>query len=117
MEGRPVTIYGDGNQTRDFVHVKDVARAHVLAADDDESTGKVLNIGTGLETSINDLVNAIQEVTGRKAIIQNEPWPRGDIPREFGDISLAEKTIGYAPETDLIKGINQIMSDLKAGAA
>jgi len=114
MEGRPVTVYGDGSQTRDFVYVKDVARAHVLAAHNDESIGKVFNIGTGLETSINDLINVIREVTGRKAQIERKPWPEGDIRREFGDISLAERLIAYTPQTRLGEGVKHVMNGLKS---
>lgn len=114
IEGRPVTVYGDGNQTRDFVYVGDVAHAHILAADSEKSTGKVFNIGTGLEMSINDLVKKIEEVTGKKAEVQHRPWPEGDIRREYGDISMAQKILGYSPETELTEGIRQLIEELSA---
>jgi UDP-glucose 4-epimerase len=110
MEGRPVTIHGDGSQTRDFVYVGDVVRAHILAADNDKSIGKVFNIGTGLETSINDLVKRIEEVTDRKGTIEHKPWPEGDVRREYADISFAREIIDYAPETELVQGLQHLIS-------
>ncbi|MFW6125561.1 MAG: NAD-dependent epimerase/dehydratase family protein [Chloroflexota bacterium] len=115
MNGQAITVYGDGSQTRDFVYARDVARAHIQAANSDEAVGKVLNIGTGLEVTISDLVTSIESVTGRRAAIQYDRWPEGDIFREFGDVSLARETIGYVPETDLYEGLRQVMSALKAG--
>jgi len=114
IEGRPITVYGDGTQTRDFVYVKDVARAHMLAASTARSIGKVFNVGAGVEVSINDLMERIEEVTGKKTTVQHKPWPEGDIQREFGDISLAEKTIGYSPETELTEGIRQVVRELQS---
>jgi len=109
LNNRPITIYGDGNQSRDFVYVKDVAHAHILAAEDDESIGRILNVGTGTEVTINMLIEEIQSVSGKKAIISREPWPSGDIYQEYGDISLANKLLGYSPTTSLTEGL-QIVS-------
>lgn len=113
LEGQPVIVYGDGNQTRDFVHVQDVVQAHILAAERDDSRGYVLNVGTGVETSINQLVQDIEAVTGQKAIIRHEPWPQGDIAREFGDITLAGKVLGYSPRVNLRQGIEDLFRALK----
>ncbi len=112
MEDRPITVFGDGSQTRDFVYVKDVARAHLLAADNDASIGKVINIGTGGEITINELIATIENVTGNKARIQPEDWPEGDISREYGDISQAKEILGYVPQTDLIEGIGQMVKSM-----
>jgi len=109
LKKQPITIYGDGNQTRDFVYVKDVARAHILAAEHDASIGQVLNIGTGSEISINRLVQKIEETTGSKAMAQYEPWPPGDIYREFANNQLAEAMIGYSPVTILREGIGELV--------
>jgi len=112
-EGQPITVNGDGSQTRDYIYVKDVVRAHVMAANNDNSIGKVLNIGTGGEIRINDLIKTIEVVTGRKAEVQYKPWPEGDIKREYADISLAKKVIGYQPETRLSDGIRQLIGELQ----
>jgi len=106
---KPITIYGDGNQTRDFVYVKDVAHAHILVAERDESIGQVLNIGTGVETSINRLVQEIEQITGIKAIVRYEPWPPGDIYREFGNNQQAREVMGYSPTTTLREGVEEMI--------
>lgn len=116
MQGQPITVHGDGSQTRDFIHVRDVVRSHILAADNDRATGKVFNIGTGQETSINDLVKMIEEAARKKATIRREPWSKGDIHREFGDISLARKEVGFAPETELIDGIRGLVRDFETSS-
>jgi len=109
LKKQQITIYGDGNQTRDFVYVKDVAHAHILAAEHDASIGQVLNIGTGSEISINRLAQQIEEITGNKAMAQYKPWPPGDIYREFANNQLAEAMIGYSPVTILREGIGELV--------
>lgn len=106
---QPITVYGDGNQTRDFVYVKDVAHAHVLAAEHDECIGQVLNVGTGVEMSINRLVQEIGRITGIKAMAQYEPWPPGDIYREFANNQLARQVIAYTPTTALRQGLEEVI--------
>lgn len=113
LKNQPITIFGDGQQSRDFVYVKDVARAHILAAECDASIGKVLNIGTGTKVSINELVTEVQSVVGKKVIINREPWPEGDIFQEYGDINLAQKLIGYSPATSLKEGLGIISHSLE----
>jgi UDP-glucose 4-epimerase len=110
---QPITIYGDGSQTRDFVYVKDVARAHILAADRDESIGRVFNVATGVETSINELVKEIEHLTGIKARVQQRPWSTGEIRREYGDIHQAQEILGFSPLTSLPDGIRELVSDFK----
>jgi UDP-glucose 4-epimerase len=112
LSNRPITIFGDGNQTRDFVYVKDIVRAQLLAAEKDEAISEVINVGTGIETSINELVKTIEEVTGHKAIINHAPLRNGEIKRSFGDISKAQKILGYKPKFRLKEGIQELMNSL-----
>ena len=113
MQGKEITLNGDGSQSRDFVHVKDVVRAHVQAAEEDRTTAKVLNIGTGDEVSINQLLRLIQEVTGEKPQVRHGPWPKGDIYREYGSIERARELLGYIPKEDLTTGIKEIMDSFR----
>lgn len=105
VRGEPVVVTGDGSQTRDFVHVEDVARAHLLAAEHDASIGEVLNIGSGRGTSINDLIAEIARVAGAEPVVKHQPWPEGDIRHEYGDILRAGRVIGYRPRVALSQGI------------
>ena len=101
-EGGTPKIYGDGSQTRDYVFVGDVVRAMLAAADRD---GGVFNVGTGVETSVLELYNAIQHVSG----IEREPELAearlGELQRSVLDISLAARELGWRPEHSLDDGL------------
>lgn len=103
-KARPV-IYGDGEQTRDFVFVKDVVKANLLALKEKKAAGQVFNIGTGKETSINSLWKEIKKQTGSKLVpIHKEPRD-GDIRRSFASIVKAEKVLKYKPQYSLEQGL------------
>ena len=112
LHNLPITVLGDGNQTRDFVYVEDVAEAQLLAAERNEAEGEVINIGTGIETSINKLVETIEAVSDRKAIVHYAPPRKGDILRSFGDISKAQRILDYKPKFTLMKGIEKLIKYL-----
>ena len=97
LTGVPLTVYGDGNQTRDFIHVGDVARANVLAAADGVSG--VFNVGTGIELSVNALAARVLDVVGGS--VEHHPAPPGEIPRIRADIRLATNALAFEPYGDL----------------
>jgi UDP-glucose 4-epimerase len=104
------TIYGndydtpDGTCVRDYVHVSDVADAHVLAANHlmDGKQSQILNLGTGKGYSVLDIVNLVKKVTGQNVKFGYESRRAGDPPFLFADISLAEKVLTYRPKHDII---------------
>lgn len=108
-EKRPFTIYGDGNQTRDFVNVKDVVRANVLASVKKEAGGKTFNIGTGRETSVNSLVRILNDISGEKMKVLNAERRKGDIRKSCADITYAEKILGYKPAVNLENGLKGML--------
>ncbi len=97
-EGLPLIIYGDGEQTRDFVNVQDVVQL-VKIVMEKKATG-IYNCGTGKETSINELANIIVELSGKDVEIVHSKPREGDIRRSYAEISRA-KGIGYVPRTNL----------------
>jgi len=102
--GEPITVDGDGTQTRDFVHVSDVVTANLLAATT-EHVGTAYNIGTGGETSIRSLAETIQATVGTDSpIVHGDPRP-GDIQRSRADITTARERLGYEPSVPLEKGL------------
>jgi len=102
-------IYGDGKQTRDFIHAEDVARAIELVLEKGES-GEVYNIGTGRETSIIELAEIIMDIAGiNSKLIFNKPR-KGDIRRSCADISKAKK-LGFKPKTDLRSDLEEIFKE------
>ncbi|MBW2193309.1 MAG: NAD-dependent epimerase/dehydratase family protein [Deltaproteobacteria bacterium] len=98
-------IYGDGNQYRDFVFVKDAVRSNLLAANVDKARGKTFNIGTGKFTRIKQLWNKIDQLAGLKIEPEYKPSRPGDILESVASIQNAKKTLGFAPEHALVKGL------------
>lgn len=107
-QGERPTIYGDGEQTRDFVFVGDVARANLLAAES-EYEG-VLNIASGERTSINDLVDQVNEILGANLDPVYEDERPGDIRHSVASIERARDAIDYEPETDFGSGLSQTVA-------
>lgn len=105
---RPITIYGDGFQTRDFIHVSDVVGA-IYGALTSDKTG-VYNIASGEETSLNNLVDIIECVHGKPIQVNKEPARGGDIIRSVADISAARSALGFTPAVALEKGIKELLT-------
>jgi UDP-glucose 4-epimerase len=96
--GEPIEIHGDGEQTRDFIFVRDTADALVRVYERESTRGKVINIATGHEISVNDLVDRLLDVMGVRDYPRVRTAPRpGDVKRHCGDISLARSLIGFDP--------------------
>ncbi|MCU4742688.1 NAD-dependent epimerase/dehydratase family protein [Natronoglomus mannanivorans] len=107
--GEPITIEGDGEQTRDFVHVEDVVRANVLAATTDH-VGEAFNVGTGDRTSIEELAEVTREATDSSSpITHQEPRP-GDIRHSGADISKARRLLGFEPRMGLETGLEKLVA-------
>ena len=105
----PLVIFGDGEQTRDFVHVQDVVEANMLALKNDGVAGETFNIGTGVATTINQLANILLEVADKKHLKLNHSKPRrGDINHSVADISKAKAQLGYNPKVSLKEGLEEL---------
>jgi UDP-glucose 4-epimerase len=109
MAGQPLVVFGDGTQTRDFNFVADTARAILSAGMHPEAIGRVINIGSGRETSINELAEVVREVVGkpRLEIIHDAPRP-ADIARMGADGGRAREILGYTPEIPLADGLSRL---------
>ncbi len=101
--GEPLVVYGDGEQTRDFVFVEDICRG-ILAALEREACG-VLQLGSGVPLSVNALCAAIARVTGRGVTIAYRPARTGEIERTWCDVARARATIGFVGDTPLDDGL------------
>jgi UDP-glucose 4-epimerase len=101
------SIYGDGTQSRDFVYVKDVVKAGLLAAAADNVTGISINVGTGRSIDINLLWDMICKMNGVEIKPQYVPPRPGDIPASVADIQRAESLLGFKPQHDFAKGLAQ----------
>jgi len=104
LTGRPVVLYGDGAQTRDFTFVADVVAA-TIAASDRGRPGAVYNIGGGSRVSVNDVLRLVERVTGRSLQVDRAPSQKGDMRDTFADTSRARADIGFAPTVALADGL------------
>ena len=105
--GEPLRIYGDGEQTRDFIHVSDVARANRLAADASDVSGHCFNVASGRGMRVNDLVSVLGAAFGRVLEVVREPARPGDIRQSRADVGGACKELGFEPFVDLETGIRR----------
>lgn len=112
-QGKPLTIYGDGEQTRDFVHVEDVVEACKLALGPQHCSGELVNIGTGKATTINELVEVVIRVFGGHNVRPEHITIRaGDIRNSYADIDKAKRVLGYEPKIGLEEGIRRLFRGL-----
>ena len=110
LNGRPPLVFEDGRQRRDFVSVRDVARACRLALEVDGAAGEVLNVGSGESVSVCEIAEKLARVLGKDEI---EPqiegkYRAGDIRHCFADISLARRLLGFKPEVRFEDGIAEL---------
>ncbi|HVI17702.1 MAG TPA: NAD-dependent epimerase/dehydratase family protein, partial [Gaiellales bacterium] len=105
MAGEPLTIYGDGAQTRDFVFVTDLANGLIRAAETPEVGGQIFQLASGVETSLNDLVAMLAEVSGTQPQLQHEPPRAGEIQRNYSLVDKARDRLGHAPQVALAEGL------------
>ncbi len=108
MAGRPLTIFGDGEQTRDFVFVKDVVQANILAATDEEHHGEVFNVASQEKVTINQLAAQVLRSLGLKeeGNIVHQGERKGDVKHSLADIGKARSMLGYSPAYGLNEGLS-----------
>lgn len=106
----PPTIFGDGNQTRDFVFVDNVVNANILAMEAEGGGGETVNIASGKEVSINHLLEKIKAIMGSAIVPQHLPPQKGDLKQSRADISKAHTLIGYSPSVDVDKGLEETVA-------
>jgi len=104
------TIYGDGEQTRDFIHVSDVVKANLQALETESGVGEAFNVGTEQGTSINRLFAILAELLGKSEMtpIHNHERP-GDIKHSYANMMKAKETLGFQPKIELTHGLKQLV--------
>jgi UDP-glucose 4-epimerase len=110
LNGTSLVLHGDGSQTRDFVYIDDVVDALVAAAGVSSGTRTVINVGSGVETSIRELVTTLGAVTGQPPDTIFNPQQRGGLGRLVADLSLAEHLLGYQPKVSLAEGLARMVA-------
>jgi len=109
LRGEPVTIFGDGTQTRDFVYVGDLAALLVEALSAPATAGQVINVGRGRQSSLLDLLAVLEQLTHKPVIRQHAPARIGDIVHSRADTTRLQRLLGTVPMTDLGAGLRSIL--------
>ncbi len=112
LDGKPVTIYGDGTQTRDYVYVGDVVRA-VVAAGNSNASGIAMNIGTGLETDVNELYSTLASIADFPTKAEHAAGRPGEQKRSVISPARAQKELGWRPEKKLAEGLEETFKYFK----
>jgi UDP-glucuronate 4-epimerase len=107
LNGKPIGMYGDGTTSRDYTYVDDTIQGIIGATKYDKSNFEIFNLGNNYSVSLIELINSIEKVTGKKAMVEQLPDQPGDVPKTFADISKAKRLLGYAPETKLNEGLEK----------
>jgi UDP-glucose 4-epimerase len=111
LTGKPMVVFGDGTQTRDFTYVSDTASGIIQAGTADAAVGRTINLGSGREIAINELARTVAEVTGRSgaAVVHGQPRP-GDVLRLCADVTEARTLFGYEPRVALGDGLRRLLA-------
>jgi UDP-glucose 4-epimerase len=110
--GEPITIFGDGEQSRDFTYVDNVVDATLRAADVPGANGRMLNVSAGRPATVNELADALGRIMGRDVERRFGPERPGDIRNSWADISAAREVLGYEPRIELEAGLRQTVAYL-----
>ena len=114
LEGQPITVHGDGSQTRSFTWVGDVVSAMLKLVDEPKAVGEVFNVGNGAEISIRDLAYKVKAITGSNSPIEFVPYSAvfdegfEDMARRVPDISKIRRMVGYEPKVHLDEIIESV---------
>ncbi len=119
LAGQPITVFGDGTQSRSFTYVGDVVRAMVALITEPRAVGQVFNIGNGEEITIGDLAAKIKKMTGSRSEIVMIPYDQAyeagfeDMPRRVPDISRIKALVGYEPTVQLDETLNRVIEHVR----
>ncbi len=119
LAGQPITVFGDGQQSRSFTYVGDVVRAVVALIDEPRAVGQVFNIGNGYEITIGDLAERIRTLAGSQSEIVRIPYDQAyeagfeDMPRRVPDISKIKALVGYAPTVELDEILTRVIEHFR----
>jgi UDP-glucose 4-epimerase len=104
IESRPLKVYGDGEQSRDFTHVDDIAEANWLAFEKAQP-GEVFNIGGGTRITLNEAIEVIKEISGREIEVDYRSKEKGDVRHTMADMTKAKEELGYKPKVSTVDGL------------
>jgi len=116
QSGASLVIHGDGRQTRDFVYIDDVVDMLIAASDATNVDGMVINVGSGEETSLDELVRTLSDITRLRPDVIHNPKLGGGLPRLVADLEVARRLLGYKPKVKLRDGLARLLDEAQRTA-
>ena len=119
LAGHPITVFGDGTQSRSFTYVGDVVRALIALIGEPKAIGQVFNIGNGYEITIGDLAEKVKKLTGSNSEIVRIPYDQAyesgfeDMPRRVPDITKINALVGYRPTVELDEILDRVIEHFR----
>ena len=110
LRGEPLPLFGDGTIRRDFTHVSDICDGIISALTADNVAGETINLGHSEPIEIRRLIQLLEEATGKKAVIDQQPEKPGEMPVTFADLTKAERLLGYQPKVGFEDGIREYVA-------
>lgn len=117
MEGKTPTIFGDGEQSRDFTYVQNTVDATLRACTAPEASGRVVNVGTGEHHTLNETIKILNRIFGVEVIARYDAARTGDVQHSHANISLAHKVLGYEPQVRFEEGLNNTVAWFRSSRA
>jgi UDP-glucuronate 4-epimerase len=105
LQGKPLTVFGDGTTSRDYTYVDDIVQGIVAAVDYNRTPFEIINLGNSYAISLNELISKLEALTGKKATIERQPEQPGDLRQTWADISKAKQLLNYQPKTKFADGL------------
>ena len=113
LDNKPITVYGDGGQTRDLINVRDVVQANLLASQHPAAPGQIFNVCTGIETRILDLLEILYQIFPNAPRHVHAEARAGDIYRSIGTPNKIVETLGFAPKVTLAEGLKEAVEEMR----
>jgi UDP-glucose 4-epimerase len=110
LGGKPLTVHGDGLQSRDFTYVDNVVQANLLACTAPDAPGQAFNVACGERTTLLDLVGGLAQLTGLSPVVVHTPPRSGDVAHSLADIARAHQVLGYAPAVGFAEGLRRTLA-------
>jgi len=115
LKGEPLTVYGDGEQSRDFTYIENVVQANLLAMQSERAVGKVYNVACGGRYTLNELIRYLQEILGKELEVEYLPPRAGDVKHSMASIEAAECDLGYTVAVDFEVGLRRTVEWYRVG--
>lgn len=114
LTGQPLTVFGDGTQSRDFTYISDCIAGTAAALERDHVVGETINIGGKERASVNDVIRLLETLTGKKATVHYTPAARGEPKQTWADLTKARQLLAYEPTVTLIDGLQKEIAYIRS---